>query len=272
MRSACRWLSPNDTLVLGDYHTHTPLCRHAEGAPEEYVSTAIEKGLDEIGFSDHNPFPRRIDDWRMDSGEWKKYVGMVNGARRKFARRIGIRFGVEQDYIPEWRTYIKAFVRSHDFDYVIGSVHYVDGLAVDYERNKRQVAKMDREKLYHDYFRLIRDMCETRIATVVGHIDLPKKFGLLPPRDLSHYAKEAVRAACDNEMAIEINTSGFRWPACEQYPASSILKLVAKFGGRVCFGSDAHKPVWVGEGINVARLLAKDAGIRRFGLPEARRT
>lgn len=254
-------------MVAGDYHTHTPLCRHAEGEPEEYVRVAIERGLDEIGFSDHNPFPRQIDDWRMKRTEWKKYVAMVEDVRRKFKRKIRIKFGVEMDYIPEWKSYISAFTKSHDFDYVIGSVHYVGGIAVDYEKNKRLVAKMDIDKLYHEYFRLVREMCELRFCTAVGHIDLPKKFGFLPPSDIAHYAKEAVRAACDNGIAIEINTAGFRWPACEQYPAFSILKLIGKFGGRVCFGSDAHKPVWAGEGMNVARLLAKDAGIKEFKPP-----
>jgi histidinol-phosphatase (PHP family) len=51
--------------ALADYHVHTPLCQHATGWPAEFARRALELGLGELGFSDHNPMPARFDEWRM---------------------------------------------------------------------------------------------------------------------------------------------------------------------------------------------------------------
>ena len=68
-----------------DYHTHTPLCGHAKGAPRDYVLAAQKAGLVEIGFSDHNPMPVQFDDWRMGPGQLQEYVRLVEDARRENA-------------------------------------------------------------------------------------------------------------------------------------------------------------------------------------------
>jgi histidinol-phosphatase (PHP family) len=67
-----------------DYHMHTPLCGHAVGAPREYVLAAQRAGLDEIGFSDHNPMPTQFDEWRMGPGQLPEYLALVEEARREF--------------------------------------------------------------------------------------------------------------------------------------------------------------------------------------------
>ena len=64
-----------------DYHTHTPLCKHAEGHPREYAAAARRLGLPELGLSDHSPMRERFDDWRMDWEEFPRYLEMVEEAR-----------------------------------------------------------------------------------------------------------------------------------------------------------------------------------------------
>ena len=69
---------------LCDYHLHTPLCHHASGSPAEYARAAIEKGLSEIGFADHNPMPKHFDDWRMSLDDLPNYFAMIQEARESF--------------------------------------------------------------------------------------------------------------------------------------------------------------------------------------------
>ena len=109
-----------------DYHLHSRLCRHGDGEIYEYVEAAIEKGLSEIGFAEHIPVPD-LDDptGRMVIEDWDVYVKDVFDAKAKYPE-IDIRFGIEADYLPGFMEYIEKFVHNYTFDYVIGSVHFID--------------------------------------------------------------------------------------------------------------------------------------------------
>ena len=68
--------------ALSDYHVHTPLCHHAEGWPTEFAQRALELGLGELGFADHNPMPEQLDSWRMAIDDLPRYIETVAEARR----------------------------------------------------------------------------------------------------------------------------------------------------------------------------------------------
>ena len=110
--------------MLFDYHMHTPLCGHAVGHPREYAAEAIRKGLQEIGFSEHNPMPSKFDDWRMDLIDFPEYIRLVEEARAEFPQ-LPIRLGLECDFIPGKEGWIRELATKADFDYFIGAVHYI---------------------------------------------------------------------------------------------------------------------------------------------------
>src|SRR5204862_375985 len=117
--------------MLIDYHTHTPLCRHATGEPEAYVRRAMERGLGEIGFSDHNPMPNGFDaDWRMEEREFPTYLDMIKDVRARFPA-FSIKLGLEADFHPGSEAYVAETLKRADFDYVIGSVHYIGEWPMD---------------------------------------------------------------------------------------------------------------------------------------------
>ena len=91
-----------------DYHVHSVLCRHGDGEILEYVESAIDKGLSEIGFAEHIPIPE-LDDptGRMQMQEWDTYVKDVTNAQQKYPE-ITIRFGIEADYLPAHMTFING--------------------------------------------------------------------------------------------------------------------------------------------------------------------
>src|SRR6478752_5142557 len=71
-------ISSGTMSLAGDYHMHTPLCRHASREPTELAAHALKIGLTEIGFSEHNPMPRDDwDDWHMLQANLDEYVENV---------------------------------------------------------------------------------------------------------------------------------------------------------------------------------------------------
>src|SRR5512139_2470236 len=108
-----------------DYHMHTPLCRHARGEPKELAARAVAIGLNEIGFSDHNPMARDdFDDWRMRLSDLAAYVEKVEEARRAFPQ-LTIKLALEVDYLPGCEDWVRDLAVRFPWDYFIGSVHYV---------------------------------------------------------------------------------------------------------------------------------------------------
>ncbi|MGI9240246.1 MAG: PHP domain-containing protein, partial [Verrucomicrobiales bacterium] len=112
-------------MKIPDYHTHTPLCRHATGEPTEYAARAAEIGLAEIGFSDHSPMEDDgFDDWRMKLSEFPDYLAAVEQARRDYPN-MSIKLGLEVDYLEGGERWIGELAGMADYDYLIGSVHYI---------------------------------------------------------------------------------------------------------------------------------------------------
>ncbi|HEY2573503.1 MAG TPA: PHP domain-containing protein, partial [Verrucomicrobiaceae bacterium] len=121
-----------------DYHTHSPLCKHAAGHPREYAAAAQRLGLPELGLSDHSPMRDHFDDWRMEWEEFPRYLEMVDEARADFPD-LPIRLGLEMDYLEGGESWIAELSTKADFDYLIGAVHYLaPGWDVD---NHRHISK-----------------------------------------------------------------------------------------------------------------------------------
>ena len=111
--------------LLPDYHIHTTLCNHAWGEMEEYIEHAISIGLGEIGFSEHMPVmpePHLC----MSYDDLPFYIQRVKELRERYCGRISIKLGAEIDMDPGRTDEIKKIIDTSDFDYIIGSVHYLD--------------------------------------------------------------------------------------------------------------------------------------------------
>src|SRR5215831_13868862 len=105
-------------LMPPDYHTHTPLCRHATGEPTELAAQAVKLGLTEIGFSEHNPMVRDDwDDWHMLQANLDEYVENVQKARRDHPQ-LTIKLAMEVDFIPGQEGWIRDLAARHPWDYL----------------------------------------------------------------------------------------------------------------------------------------------------------
>jgi histidinol-phosphatase (PHP family) len=247
-----------------DYHTHTPLCKHARGEPEEYARRAVERGLDELGFSDHSPMPPGYDpDFRMGIGQYPDYIAMVERCRKAFPR-LSVKLGLEADYHPGTEGFVREVLARYPFDYVLGSVHYLGDWGFDNPEKAHLFEGKDVWRLYEQYYGLVEKLARSRLYDIVGHPDVIKKFGHRPSRDYEPLERRALETVAEAGMALDVNTSGLRRPAKEIYPSPRMLKRAREMGIGITFGSDAHEPRLVGENFDQALAHAKAAGYTHF--------
>jgi len=246
-----------------DYHMHTPLCRHASGEPVDYARRAVELGFTEIGFSDHSPMARDdFDDWRMFNRQLDEYVEKVRQAQRDFPQ-LTIRLAMEVDYLPGQEEWIRDLAARHPWDYFIGSVHYVsEDWAIDSPFQLAKWKEHDTFEVWSVYFDRLTRAAETGLFEIIGHADLPKKFGHQPTQDCAPLYDRFLTAAKKHHCAIELNTAGLRKDCKEIYPSRQILELAFAKGVPITFGSDAHKPEEVGMNFVEAMQLARSIGYK----------
>jgi histidinol-phosphatase (PHP family) len=248
-------------VLPADYHMHTPLCRHAVGEPVDYARRAIEIGLTEIGFSDHSPMRRdNFDNWRMNFYQLDEYVEMVRLAQKTFPQ-LTIRLALEVDFIPGQEEWIRELAGRHPWDYFIGSVHYVsDSWAIDDPQKLSEWKNRDAAEVWQVYFDRLTKAAESKLFEIIGHADLPKKFGHRPPPNAAAFYDPFLSAAKRSGCAIELNTAGLRKECKEIYPSREILELAFQKNVPITFGSDAHAPGEVGMNVGEAMQLARSVG------------
>jgi histidinol-phosphatase (PHP family) len=244
-----------------DYHMHTPLCRHATGEPVDYARHALAVGLTEIGFSDHSPMRQdNFDNWRMNFSQLDEYVAKVRRAQKEFPQ-LTIRLALEVDYLPGHEDWIRELAARQPWDYFIGSVHYVsDSWDIDNPAKLSEWKKRDAFEVWSAYFERLTMAAESGLFEIIGHVDLPKKFGIRPVQDCTPLYEKFLDAAKKSGGAIELNTAGLRKDCQEIYPRREILKLAFQKGVTITFGSDAHAPGEVGMNFTEAIQLAREAG------------
>ena len=244
---------------LADYHVHTPLCHHAAGWPVEYARRALELGFSEIGLADHNPMREQFDEWRMAIADLPRYLEEVERARAEFPQ-LTIRLGLECDFIEGREKWIEELATMADWDFFIGSVHYIpEGWDVDNPRHLRRHLG-HAEEIWTSYWKNFERAVRSGLYDFMGHPDLPKKFGYRPEGELRRFYEPAVAAMAECGVAYEINTAGLRKDCRELYPAPDFVRLAYEAGVPLLINSDAHAVAELGAGFAEAVALAKQAG------------
>jgi len=269
-RPACGKLREPMFSQLADYHVHTPLCHHATGWPVDFARRAVELGLGELGFADHNPMAEYFDDWRMLREELPRYREEVEKARAAFPQ-LPIRLGLECDFLADREAWIEELSAMADWDFLIGSVHYLpEGWEVDHPK---YVGRHEghAEEIWTSYWRVYEQCIRSGLFDFVAHPDLPKKFGFHPAGDLRRFYEPVIAALAETGTPFEINTAGWRKDCREQYPARPFLELAAGAGVPLLINSDAHAVEELTAGFPEAMALAREAGYQQLARFERRK-
>lgn len=250
-----------------DYHIHTYLCGHASGEPYQYVEKAISEGLKSMGFSDHAPFVSHNDpDVTMSVEQMPLYFDIVHNLKNKYKDKIDILFGVEADFMPGFEAKTKDVLSKYNYDYIFGSVHFIDNWGFDNPTERPKFDKHNINDIYRVYFDLLRKSAQTGMFDIMAHVDLMKKFGDKPTDNLLKDVKKTAECFKDCGVSIEINTSGLRKPVKEIYPSQEFLKVYSQTDVPIVFGSDSHLPSEVAWEFDFAAEYAFQAGYRNYVL------
>jgi histidinol-phosphatase (PHP family) len=243
--------------LLYDTHSHTTLCKHADGSIEEYAQAAERAGLRGMTVTCHNPMPDGFSSGvRMDLSQFDLYLEMVSTAAARCKKRVDVRLGIEADYFPGYEDFLEKQLKSAPFDYVIGSVHpqlrefkerYFRGDAVEFQRT---------------YFEQLAVAAETKLFDCISHPDLVKNLTVedwQPDRVMDSICGALDRIAKAG-VAMELNTSGRNKRIAEMNPFPAMLREMLAREIPVVIGSDAHQPDRVGEGFVDALRLLQEVG------------
>ncbi|MBI4491227.1 MAG: histidinol-phosphatase HisJ family protein [Chloroflexi bacterium] len=260
---------------LVDYHVHTARCGHASGTMEEYVARAREIGLGEMGFSDHFyvywlPEDQRDPELGMAAHQLGEYVAAVRQLQEAQSA-VRIRLALEVDYVPGWEDRLANLLACERWDYLLGSVHFIDAWGFDDSRYVARYQEWDIDQLYERYFELAMAAAESGLFDIMTHLDLPKKFGHRPTRDPRPLYERVAACLKRADVCVEVNTAGLRKPVGELYPAPLLLQACHRAGVPATLSSDAHRPEEVGQDFDRALALLREVGYTEVAAFEGRR-
>ena len=273
--------------MLTDYHLHlrpddhdaTPAGYFTPSNAERYRRAAEERGISELGVSEHiYRFTAALELWRHPF--WESYARDDLDQYCGFVReQTDLRLGIEADFIAGAEDRTANLLEARDFDYVVGSVHFIREGFVDMEDYTvwdPTDPRRSPEAVWGRYFETVAESARSGLFDIISHPDLIKIWGpghpgRRPAGDLRRYYEPTVEAFADAGVAVEISTAGLRKPVAEIYPARAFLELCLQAGVPLALSSDAHRPEDVGAGYDEALALLGELGVDQIAVFEGRR-
>jgi histidinol-phosphatase (PHP family) len=253
-----------------DLHVHSTVSHDAKSTIDEHCAAALEKGLVEIGFSEHLDLCPT--DKHCGLHDYARYKSEIESARKKFPG-LKIRMGVEVSFLPADLAAVAAFLSGKDYDYALAAIHLVaDGKFTVSEREPclAYFATKTPEECYREYFGIALAAVRSGLFDGLAHLDIINRYGLEVEPEWewrSYYAvlREIFEGVIKRNIALEINTSGYRQQPCRPYPDKDVIKLYRELGGNmITVGSDAHNTDNLGSGVPQAIKLAQSLGFKQL--------
>lgn len=260
-------------------------CEHAEGTLRQMVQAAVQAGYGSFGMTEHAPRPesRFLYPSEVEKGisverlqqDFEGYARESCRLQKEFdsANGMALLRGFEIEVLPRpgYAERMLELRRRHQFDYIVGSVHYVDELWIDgpaeeFEKAAQKLGGL--EAMAVRYYDLVAEMVEALRPEVVGHFDLLRlnasdKRTLENPR-VRTAAQKALQAVRRQGGILDLNTAGYRKGLGTPYPDAWLVRRAAAMGIGFCFGDDSHRPEDVGAGVEQARQYLLDNGVDRI--------
>ncbi|OEF98504.1 histidinol-phosphatase [Desulfuribacillus alkaliarsenatis] len=258
--------------MLTDYHVHVERGKYQLEWLQKFIDKAKEEGITELGISEHayrfketkeilyNPWIAKRQTESID-----EYLDMLFTAREN---GINIKVGIEMDYIPGKEEAIQNFLEKYPWDYVIGSIHWIDQWGFDLSEMKDEWSKRNVTDVYKVYFETLLKLTESKLFDIVGHFDVIKIFGHVPEMrdDLFQLIDQVIDSIATNNLVVEVSTAGYRKPVRELYPKPEWLSKFYEKDIPICLSSDAHTPEDVGSGYEDVIPLIAEVGYDKLAI------
>ncbi len=245
---------------------HTPLCGHAIGEPIEYARAAQTRGIDLITFTCHIPmewgaFGQEGIRMRHDQiGEYRALIAATAAEARTFG--VEVLCGIEAEVFPDeaHMAPMDAILAAHDWDFVLGSLHaqcasYLEWL--EDHKMKSDAMRID------SYFRHLRDGAQSGRYDSMSHPDVIRTYGVVKqfePAKHEEVIRSFLEAIVEEDICMEVNTSGLTKGDYEVHPDPLILDWAAEMGVKLTIGSDSHRPHSVGQFFDWVQPMLREKG------------
>ena len=243
-----------------DYHMHLEYGSYDEDYAEGFFRAAAERGVDEIGFSEHaHTFPEfeqlYYDDLILDDSfvgafqrKWLKankfkytldeYFSFIEKLRKKHKVLAGIEVCNFQD-----QEAAAKILRAYPFDYIIGSVHFLRGWAYDTAAIKAEWDNHPLTDIYEWYAQEAEKLAAAGLYDALGHPFNIRLYRYFPDFDVTPYLARVARAMKAADMIVDLNTGTYyRYPIEEFSPYPDFMRMANACGLPTITTSDAHKP------------------------------
>lgn len=255
-------------------------CDHASDPLEAIVEAAVARGYRVFGVAEHAPRvePDRIFEEEAELGWdvaaldrlYAEHAVRLERLCAEYADRITILKGMEIETVPLGRypEVMREFRERFGIEYLVGSVHFVDGIIIDYRKEMYEEASETAgglEALAVRYYEQMAEMAAALRPEVIGHFDLLRKWvddeaALSTPR-IRRAAFAALEVIRDTGGILDVNTAGYRRGFGRPYPAPWVVEAARGLGIPFCFGDDSHSVAQVGAGIVEARDYLLGLGV-----------
>lgn len=259
-------------MIKADFHMHTRFSTDSETPVREMAEQAVKLGLKTICITDHwdEDYPEGLEDvpgvpFQFDLDSYGRTLKLL---QEEYADRLEIRIGVELGLQPHLGTFYREFVQRYPFDFVIGSVHLVNGSDPYYGELFREMG--DEEGYRETWRQTVQCVKEIRDFDVLGHLDYVVRYGIAQEKEYSYkkYADEIdeiLKLLVENGKGLEINTAGLKYGLPFAHPHQDVLKRYRELGGEIItVGSDAHRPEHMAYGFGKVTDILQKCGFRYY--------
>lgn len=253
-------------------------CDHAYSPLEQMIERAVEAGAPTYGITEHAPrveprflYPDEIQmGWDVPKleADFRAYAERSKELVAEYSDRIELLRGFEIEVVPTdgWVELMKSFRHEYEFDYIVGSVHYVDEILFDLgpEGLKKAIDHCGGAEAFAvRYYRGVAAMVEAMTPEIVAHLDVIRKYAdtEFDTPAIRHVVGETLEAIRESNGILDVNTNGFRKGLDSPFPAPWIVGLARDMGIPFCFGDDSHAADQVTNGIPEARDYLAGHGV-----------
>ena len=167
-------------MYWSNYHSHSTFC-DGRSSMEEFVKFAIAKGVKKYGFSSHAPLPFNTH-WNMKLDDFAEYQIEFYRLKENYSADIDLYIGLEIDYINNFFEARNELYVTRNFDYLIGSVHFldrlpngdfwcIDGNFNDFIAGLQTLFGGDIRLAAESFFEISMLMIQNGGFDIVGHVD-----------------------------------------------------------------------------------------------------
>ncbi|MBY6035053.1 histidinol phosphate phosphatase domain-containing protein [Fictibacillus nanhaiensis] len=249
-----------------------------------YLQESLTKGIKEVGIVDHlyrfhetrSYYEKYMDVTSSDLGALQQkwldqvmtesifdFVETINKAKERWQKKgVVLRLGIESDYFPGCEEDLKKLLSMVEWDYIIGSVHFLKGWGFDNPETQDRFESMDLLKTYEDFFEVVEMAIRSELFDFVAHLDNLKVFNHRPDeKELFPLYQKIAKALVQTDTATEINAGLFyRYPVQEMCPSPMFLSVLADHGVVFTLSSDSHFPDDLGKHVSDNLLTLKKLG------------